>query len=139
VNPVKRWMEWLFSEDRRQAPRYKSLPLVAFYWDGAEPVAHGVLDASLTGVYVLTTQRWYPGTVVTMTLQRPDAAVTDPERSIAVNAKVVRSGEDGVGFAFLPTSPVDPRGARDSVIRAADTKLLHQFFHRVHADKGPSA
>jgi hypothetical protein len=132
-------MEWLFSEDRRRAARYKSLPLVAYYWDGAEPVAHGVLDASLTGLYVLTKQRWYPGTVVTITLQRARAAATDPERSIAVHAKVVRAGTDGVGLAFLPAPPVDSRRSEDSVKRTADVKMLHQFFHRVHADKGMSA
>ncbi len=136
---MKRWMDWLFSEDRRRAPRYKSLPLVAYYWDGAEPAAHGVLDASLTGLYLLTKQRWYPGTVVTMTLQRAHAAATDSERSIAVNAKVVRSGADGVGLAFLPTPPVDSRRGEDSVNRAADLKTLQQFFHRVHADKERSA
>jgi hypothetical protein len=109
---------------------------VAYYWDGAEPEAHGVLDASMTGLYLLTKQRWYPGTVVTMTLQRAHAAATDPERSIAVNAKVVRSGTDGVGLAFLPTPPIDSSRAEDSVNRAADIKMLHQFLHRVHADKG---
>ena len=136
---MKRWIEWLFSEDRRRATRYQSLPLVAYYWDGAEPEAHGVLDASLTGLYLLTKQRWYPGTVVTMTLQRTHAAATDPERSIAVNAKVVRSDADGVGLAFLPTPPIDSRRAEDSVNRAADIKMLHQFLDRVHADKGQSA
>jgi len=139
VTPVKRWFEWLFSEDRRQAKRHKSLPLVAYYWDGAEPVAHGILDASLTGMYLLTKQRWYPGTVVTMTLQRARAAKSDPERSIAVNARVVRSGSDGVGLAFLPLQRQESRRTFDSSMHAVDEKVLHQFFHRVQEDMGRSA
>ena len=69
---MKRWIEWLFSEDRRRATRYQSLPLVAYYWDGAEPEAHGVLDASLTGLYLLTKQRWYPGTDAAKSARRRD-------------------------------------------------------------------
>lgn len=139
MKPVKQWLEWLFSEDRRQAKRHKSLPLVAYYWDGAEPVAHGILDASLTGMYLLTQQRWYPGTVVTMTLQRARAAVTDPERSIAVNAKVVRAGADGVGLTFLPTPAPDPRRpdeSRASPVKAADLKTIDRFFRRLQMDTG---
>lgn len=136
MNPVKLWMERLFSEDRRRAARHKALPLVAYYWDGAEPVAHGVLDVSLTGLYLLTKQRWYPGTVVTMTLQRAHAAATDPERTISVNVKVVRSGSDGVGLAFLPTPTVDSRRAEGHANSAADAKTLHRFFDRVRADQG---
>ena len=49
----------------------------------------------------MTDERWYPGTVVTMSLQKADAAETDPDRSIMVNAKVVRFGIDGLGFSFV--------------------------------------
>jgi hypothetical protein len=71
-----------------------------------------------------------------MTLQRAHAAATDAERSIAVNAKVVRAGADGVGLAFLPTAPIDSHRVGDSINRTADAKMLHQFFRQVHADKG---
>lgn len=139
MKPVSGWFERLFSRDRRQAKRHTSLPLVAYYWDGAEPVAHGILDASLSGLYLLTKQRWYPGTVVTVTLQRARAAATDPERSIAVNAKVVRSGSDGVGLAFVPSLSQGSQGAAHSAMKAADAKTLQRFFDRVNTDRGQSA
>jgi hypothetical protein len=139
VQPVGGWFERLFTRDRRQAKRHTSLPLVAYYWDGAEPVAHGILDASLSGLYLLTKQRWYPGTVVTVTLQRARAAANDPDRSIAVNAKVVRSGSDGVGLAFMPSPPQESRGTATSAMRAADTKTLQRFFDRVNTDRGRTA
>jgi hypothetical protein len=126
--PEQSWLKRLFSSDRRQTPRHKSLPLVAFYWDGAEPVPHGLLDVSLTGLYLLTQQRWYPGTVVTMTLQRARAAATDPERAIAVNARVVRSGKDGVGLEFVPPQTRDPQP------NVANSKTIRRFFERAQAD-----
>ena len=139
VKPSNRWFGWLFSQDRRVTKRHRSLPLVAYYWDGAEPLAHGILDASLSGVYLLTKQRWYPGTVVTMTLQRARASTSDPDRSVSVNAKVVRSGTDGVGLAFLPP-PQDSRGGGpDLAMRAADAKMLQRFFEQVQADQRMTA
>jgi hypothetical protein len=101
MNPVSRWLELLSSRERRRAKRQESPNLVAHYWDGAAPAAHDIRDISLTGLYLLTDQRWYPGTVVTMSLQKTDVADTDPDRSIMVNAKVVRLGADGVGLALV--------------------------------------
>ena len=79
----------------------KSPLLVAYYWDGGAAVAHPIRDISLSGVYVLTDVRWYPGTQVMIALQRPDLAEGEPHRSITVNAKVVRFGIDGLGFSFV--------------------------------------
>jgi len=99
--PGKGWLDWLLSEERRQGRRRKSLPLVAYYWDGASPVAHPVRDASSSGLFLLTEHRWYPGTVLAMTLQHTAVGAEDPQRAIAVNARVVRTGDDGVGFEFI--------------------------------------
>ncbi len=89
------------THDRRRATRMKSPPLVAYYWDGGAAVAHSIRDISLSGVYVVTDVRWYPGTHVMIALQRPDLAEGEPHRSLTVNAKVVRFGIDGLGFSFV--------------------------------------
>ena len=130
--PGKGWLDWLMSEERRQARRRKSLALVAYYWDGANPVAHPVRDASSTGFYLFTEHRWYLGTVLAVTLQRTGAEADDPERAVAVNARVVRTGEDGVGFEFL--LPENEREAsRLPGLPAAliDKKHLKRFLDRV--------
>ena len=57
---VQRW----WSPDPRKAPRVKEPGLAAYYWNGAAPVAHGVRDISSSGLYVVTEERWYPGTLV---------------------------------------------------------------------------
>jgi hypothetical protein len=136
--PVKSWFNRLFSRDRRQAERHKSLPLVAFYWDGAEPVPRAILDVSLNGMYLLTQQRWYPGTVVTMTLQRAKAEASDPERAIAVSAKVVRSGKDGVGLQFVQPLIHDSRGAQSYRTNDANVKTIRSFFNQAHGDMARS-
>ena len=85
--------------DPRKATR-ESLPgLIAYFFTGGTPKAHPVRDISTTGMFIITNARWYPGTVVRITLtDRHDPTV---ERSITVNAKAVRWGSDGVGLEFL--------------------------------------
>jgi hypothetical protein len=134
--PGKGWLEWLLSEERRQGRRRKSLPLVAYYWDGGSPVAHRVRDASQTGLYLVTEHRWYPGTVVAMTLQRTGTAPEDPERAIAVNARVVRAGEDGVGFEFiLSESNIQPWRQPGMPATLVDRKRLRYFLERLQEEK----
>jgi c-di-GMP-binding flagellar brake protein YcgR len=76
--------------------------LVAYYWNGGLPTAHKILDISLTGMYLLTEDRWYLGTIVQMTLQDTPSAVVDSDKGISVQANVVRHASDGVGLAFIP-------------------------------------
>jgi Flp pilus assembly protein TadG len=101
MKPVNRWLEWLLSRERRKATRQEAPELVAHYWDGAAPMAHDVRDISSTGLYLLTEQRWYPGTLVKISLQRNGVTDTDPDHSITVSGKVVRSGADGVGLSLV--------------------------------------
>lgn len=134
MNLVKNCLQWLFAEDRRHAERHKLLPVVAYYWDGAEPIAHGVLDVSMSGLYLLTKQRWYPDTVLAMTLQRVRAEATDPHRAIAVNAMVIRSSVDGVGFAFIFPEKDSPK-MRSLPTATAGARDIQAFLKYVQADK----
>jgi hypothetical protein len=106
----KGFPEWLWPTERRRARRKMALPLAAYYWDGSEPRPRQVKNISLEGMYLLTDQRWYLKTMLQMTLVRIDRRPNDPAYSIRVAARVVRSGEDGVGFAFV----LPARGSRQS-------------------------
>ncbi len=92
----------LLSQEHRRAGRRVIAGLVAYYWDGGQPTAHNVKDISLTGLYMLTQDRWYPGTVLRLTLQETDQTIAPSDRWIIVHAKVVRQGTDGVGLVFAP-------------------------------------
>jgi Flp pilus assembly protein TadG len=91
-------------------------------------MAHGIRDISATGLYLKTDQRWYPGTMVTMSLQRSDAAETDPDRSIMVNAQVIRADVDGVGLAFVLPSDHGSTKTANAFSCGASAKTLNHFL-----------
>jgi hypothetical protein len=85
--------------DPRKALREVLPGLIAYFFTGGTPAAHEVRDISATGVYIITNEGWYPGTVVRVTLTDRDYPTAD--RSITVNAKAMRKGSDGVGLEFI--------------------------------------
>jgi hypothetical protein len=132
----KGWLKRLLSPDppdARRAPR-ESLPgLAAYFFTGGDSVAHGVRDISSTGFYVFTEERWYPGTVIRMTLT--DRRKPTAERSITVNASVVRCGNDGVGLQFVFQDGKNQRREKslsiDGLMGGANKPELELFLHRL--------
>jgi hypothetical protein len=131
----KSWFERLWSEERRRAER-KALPLAAYYWDGSAPSPRQVRDISPEGMYLLTEQRWYPNTLVTMTLVRNDKPETDPERALRLTARVVRAGTDGVGMAFILPAADRGKDERERFATDASRKDLVEFLAQLQADTG---
>ena len=103
--------------------------LVAFYWDGGSPAPHPVREISLTGMYVLTEERWYVGTVVSMRLQQTDTADKDANHSIAVHARAIRWGDDGVGMAFLPPGQNPYQNGHDAQNSERGAKSMKKFIN----------
>ena len=108
-----RLLRWLFPDlvigevakpqDRRRADRQSLSGLIAYYFTGGSPEPHKIANISVTGFYLHTDERWMPGTVVRMTLQRAGSKGDDPSDTITVNSKIVRWGSDGEGFEFILT------------------------------------
>jgi hypothetical protein len=73
--------------------------IVAYFFNGGPPVPNSIRDISLDGMFLYTTERWYLGTIVRVTLS--DQRLPSAVRSIAVNAMAVRWAEDGVGLCFI--------------------------------------
>jgi hypothetical protein len=89
-------------------------------------------DVSVAGFYMITEDRWIPGTSFPVTLERTDEEGMG--RSLTVHASVVRVGDDGVGFTFLQ-SPAEesadgPTGANTRV----DLTKLAQFLKGLPLD-----
>ncbi|HSY37248.1 MAG TPA: PilZ domain-containing protein [Acidobacteriaceae bacterium] len=103
--PLKFFLLRLLGQEKRSAERHVLPGLVAYYWNGGPPVPRDVRDISLSGLYLLTADRWYPGTVIQMTIQETEHTEVDSERWIAIQAKVVRQETDGVGLAFIARKP----------------------------------
>lgn len=125
------WFEKFFPRDRRGAERRESPPLIAYYWDGAAPRAHEIRDISPCGLFVKTEERWYPGTLVRLILQKTNGAADASERSIAILAKAVRWGADGVGLASISSEPANGNPGWAALDKPADRKALDAFLGKL--------
>ena len=126
-----KWLQNWLSSDRRRADRQALPGLVAYYWTGSTPRAYQIADISSSGFYVLTEERWFPGTMVLMTLQRTDRTGKNLDDSIAVQSRVVRWGSDGLGLAFVLSRAVDPNNGESLRENGADKKTLDRFLERL--------
>jgi hypothetical protein len=97
----KNWLESFLEPEVERAERRSVDQFAAYRWNGTRLVQEAVRDISQTGVYIVTEDRWQPGTMVTLTLQREGPLETNSERRIDVRAKVARCGKDGMGLAFV--------------------------------------
>jgi hypothetical protein len=95
--------------DRRRGERRTSPELAAYVWIGTYPKQAGVRDISSTGVYLLTRERWAPGDTMSITLQRKGPLEGSFERRVAVQARAVRCGEDGIAMSFMLPTGMDLR------------------------------
>ena len=81
---------------------------------------------------MVTEERWYPGTLVLMTLQRTNSGEAMEERSIAVHSRAVRWGPDGVGLQFvLADDEKDPDRAKITMLEAASKADVERFLERL--------
>ena len=109
--------------DRRRGERIVDRSIVAYYWNGSVPLPHRVRDISQTGIYLFTEERWYPGTMLRLTLDfKTGAAITPgaaaPVESTRVWSKVVRFGADGVGFEFMLLKAAERKKMADLIEKA---------------------
>jgi hypothetical protein len=135
VKPPKRWLERWWSPDPRKAPRETADSLAAYYWTGGPTEPHPIRDVSATGLYVVTEERWYPGTLVLMTLQIMDGVEETEERSIVVHSRAVRWGNDGVGLQFVLARNQEPINTAGPMVKSADRKELDRFLNRLRKSR----
>ena len=126
---MKNWFEELMAGNQRRPQRYVAPRLVAYFFDGGTPTAHCIRDVSSSGMYLLTTQRWYPGTLVTITLQRTEKDQAGVKQSITVQARVMRSAEDGVGLRFVVPKTAEGRRIQQYVADGVEVQDQNTLTH----------
>ena len=97
------WWQQTWSRKRR-AQRYPISGVVAYYWDGGAPRERPVRNISSTGAYLCATEKWYIGTILTITFQQRthDSGPTRAEPFVSIPCKIVRQDvEKGVGVRFV--------------------------------------
>ncbi len=100
VERIKAW----FRETAEPLPDEVERLLSTYYWDGATPVPHRVRNVSPSGAYIVTPEKWYPGTIMNLSLEsgpRPAEKAELPRRGVGVRARVVSHGLDGVNVEFV--------------------------------------
>jgi hypothetical protein len=135
----KSWLQrWLSPDppDPRKTPREAVPGLAAYFWTGGCPQAHDVRNISPSGIYVVTDERWYPGTLVQVTLKKTAPGKKQPESSISLLARANRWGNDGVGLSFVIRDNRKPRGKQVEEADGIDEDVLHQFLERVGLTNG---
>lgn len=134
---LSQWLQsWLALPppgDPRGSPRLLKPPLVAYYWTGGTPKPQAVLDISSTGLFLVTHDRWHPGTGISMALQRTDQERGTPGYWIAVNVMVIRQADNGFGGIFIPCLPGLADNARRRAANRADKETLEQFIKQLAA------
>ena len=127
-----RFLRWLFPDiNKRRSKRYSVPGLVAYHWTGGSPGSYSVGDVSATGLYLITQERWTPGTTIQMTLQKQDSSGNSLEGSICVLSEVVRWGENGAGFNFVLSDYEDLASRQILPGEATSRKAVEKFLQRV--------
>ena len=124
-----RFVRWLTAPPQA-AKRMRAPKIVAYFWTGGTPRPHTVANISVTGLYIVTKDRWLPDTVIVMNLQWTDCDGTHPGDTISVLSKVVRFGEDGVGFQFVTSDAVNAIDGQYLPGKGSDRTALDRFLWR---------
>jgi PilZ domain len=133
MDSFRGWFDWLWPRERRGAKRHAMPPLAAYYWTGGNSKARTVRDISSTGLFLVTDERWYPRTLVRVTLQKTEGEDDETQRSITVESMVVRWGTDGVGLEFFPVESSNSN--EDHTPDVVDKKSLERFLKQISANK----
>jgi hypothetical protein len=132
---MKRLIRWI-CPDQRVANRHTMPPLTAWLGMVRTSKEYKVGDVSVAGFYMITEDRWIPGTSFPVTLERTDEAGMG--RSLTVQATVVRSGDDGVGFTFVQNSAEESGDGSASANNRVDLTKLAQFLKGLPLDVSTS-
>lgn len=126
---MNQYTERTSSIERRGAERRNSPALAAYHWKGSIPRENSVRDISATGAYLVTQERWEPGEVIALTLQR--SGPLERDNSFPVRARAVRWDDHGVAVSFVLPAGADLRLWQSPLKSAAEQNepedILREF------------
>ncbi len=125
-----RFLRWLVP-DRRKDERRASPILTAHRWSGDQVHTYQVEDVSSAGLYLVTDERPLRGTVFMLTLKKKSSHAGGDEDSIAVQSKVARWGENGLGLEFMTSDGLTSEAAKTSMEGGASSIQLRRFLQDV--------
>jgi hypothetical protein len=126
VAHARRFLEWLIGAPTTDpvAPKYPSM-LSAWYWNGGASIAARVREISDSGAYLSASERWYPGTILTITFQCGSGknGAKSPD-VITMPCRVADHEQDGMRVTFICAG-------------SEQRKALQRFVARVPCHQAP--
>ena len=123
---MKRLMRWIVP-DQRVANRHSMPPVVVYLGLIRSSKVYKIGDISIAGFYMLTEERWIPGTGFPVTLERTDENAQG--ETLTVFSTAVRNGTDGVGFTFLMPADDEQHPGEAHGTTRMDLTQLAQFLN----------
>ncbi|MGA9585713.1 MAG: PilZ domain-containing protein, partial [Terracidiphilus sp.] len=121
--------EGALTAERRRAERRNSPSLAAYHMKGSALRQNVVRDISATGAFLVTQERWEPGEIIAISLQRSGPLAR--ENSFSVQAKAVRWDDHGVAVSFVLPPGADLRLWQSPLKSAAEQNepedILREF------------
>jgi len=129
MNSMNSHSDASFAAERRRAERRTSPSLAAYHWKGSTPRQNSVRDISATGAFLVTQDRWEPGEIIALSLQR--SGPPERDNSFTVQAKAVRWDDHGVAISFVLPPGADLRLWQSPLKSAAEQNepedILREF------------
>jgi hypothetical protein len=132
----------------RRAERRSSPSLAAYHWKGSALRQNTVRDISATGAFLVTQERWEPGEIIAISLQRSGPLAK--ENSFSVHAKAVRWDDHGVAFSFVlppgadlrlwqsPLKSADEQNEPEDILREFRVSQAISFLSRIAPETSQS-
>jgi hypothetical protein len=131
IGDLKRKLHKLGYPEQPRAERMPAATLAAHCDSELNHVDAGVKDISSTGLYLVTEKRFATGEVVHLSLHGKGSGEGHSELEIAVEAKVVRQGQDGIGLSFVLPAGLDTNLwsvlVRNTVILTSAEEIARMF------------
>lgn len=131
IGDLKRKLHKLGYPDQARAERLPAVQLAAHCDTELSHIDAGVKDISSTGLYLVTEKRFATGEVVHLSLHAQGAGEDHSELDIAVEARVARVGQDGVGLSFVLPAGLDTNLwtvlVRNTVVLTKASDITHMF------------
>jgi hypothetical protein len=128
LSNLRRALQRLGQPEQPRAERWPATGLSAFYGIDSASKPARIKDVSVSGVYLLTQERFTPNQTVALNLRLDGAPEDNAELQICVQTRAAWQGDDGVGLEFVP-----PLGMNPDLCGA----LLHEIVS--HADRDEAA
>jgi hypothetical protein len=132
IGDLKRKLHKLGYPEQPRADRLPAAARLAAHCDTElNHIDAGVKDISSTGLYLVTEKRFATGEVVHLTLHAQGSGENHSELEIAVDARVARLGQDGVGLSFVLPAGLDTNLwsvlVRNSVFLTEASEITQMF------------